>query len=139
VTVGYNYGKEYGGHLAACMIMNCVANRVRNGWGSWLEVIDSIPKYAAEEKVFNKLPSIWDQNFIKLLTEVDGIYEGSAKDLSCGATYWCDTRKITRDWFLKEIVRSNNYEASANMTSLTCYRPIQRLDAKEHAALYGRG
>ena len=122
VTLGYNCGKEYGGHLAPCMIMSCVANRVRLGWGSWLDVINTVPKYAAEENLPIGLPTIWDQNFIRLLTEVEGIFDGSAKDLSCGALYWCDTRRVTRKWFLKEISRSDNHPVTADMNSLKFFR-----------------
>jgi len=138
VTVGYNFGKEYGGHLASLMIMGCLANRVRRGWGSWADVINSIPKYSAEEVKPYILPSVWDQNFIRLLTEVDGVFEGSAKDMSCGAVYWCDNRRITRKWFLDEIVRSGHYEIVANMNSLTLYSPSRIVTAKEHAGIYGR-
>jgi hypothetical protein len=122
VTVGYNFGKEYGGHLAACMVMNTIANRVRLGWGSWLEVIDNIPKYAAVDEIPTGLPSIWDANFIRLLTEVEGIYEGSMKDYSSGALYWCDNRRVTREWFLEKIIRSGDHPVVANMNSLSFYR-----------------
>ena len=123
VTIGYNQGKEYGGHLAAGMVMNCIANRVRAGWGSWLEVIEKIPQYAAEENILNTIPSLWDVNFIRLLTDVEGIFDGSAKDTSSGGIYWADTRRITRKWFLKEIARNHqDHPVVANMNSLNCYR-----------------
>lgn len=138
VNFGYANGKEWGGHLASCAIMSCMMNRVRLGWGSVSEVIASAPKYAAEESLPVIMPSIWDQNFIRILTEVEGIYDGSAKDLSCGGIYFCDLRRIERPWFLDEIIRSGNYAPVANMNSLTFYAPGQNLSAKEHAAKYGR-
>jgi hypothetical protein len=124
LTFAYNYTKEYGGHLAACMVMGALANRVRKGWGSWLEVIENAPKYAAEKNPLQiKLPSLWDANFVRLLTEVEGIYDGSAKDLSCGAVYFCDTRRIENDWFLLNIIRDpEEHPNVAGMNSLNFYK-----------------
>ena len=116
-------GLEYGGHLAACMVGGCIANRARLGWGPWLDIIANLPKHAAENLPNrDKFPSVWDANFIRLLTEVESIYDGSGKDLSCGALYWCDNRRVTRPWFLKEIIRSGDHPVVANMNSLSFYR-----------------
>lgn len=139
VLEGWRNGLEYGGHLAAVSIMNTIANRVRLGFGSWVDVIGNVQKYAAEDLPNrDKFPSIWDSNFIRLLTEVEGAFDGSAKDLSNGALYWCDTRRVTKDWFRDEIIRSGRYESCSNMNSLTFYRPGVRVNAVEHAVLYGR-
>lgn len=102
--------------------MGCIANRARLGWGTWLEIINSVSKYAAEEISPSGVPSVWDANFIRLLTEVEGIYDGSTKDMSCGGLYWCDTRRVTRDWFRDEIIRSGRHLVVANMNSLNIYR-----------------
>jgi hypothetical protein len=122
VLEGWRDGLEYGGHLASISIMGCLANRAKAGV-SWIDVISNVENYAAEPLPNrDKFPSIWDASFMRLLTEVEGIYEGSAKDLSCGALYWCDSRRIEKEWFLREIIRSGNYKAVSNMNSLTFYK-----------------
>lgn len=128
VTVGWQYGQEYGGHLAACMIMSTVANRMRLGWGSWLEVIERIPNFAAEVIEFKGFPSIWEPAFVRLLHEVEGIYDGSAKDLSQGALYWADLRRIERPWFKEKVLDPVNESGEklhprvADMNSLAFFR-----------------
>lgn len=122
VLTGWRYGQEYGGYLPACMIMGCLANRVRLGWGSWLEIIDRIPQYAAEEAQPIGFPSVWEPSFVRLLSEVEGIYDGSAPDLSKGALYWCDLRRVTRDWFRDKIIRSDQHPRIADCNSLTFFR-----------------
>ena len=106
------------------MVMGCLSNRVRAGWGSWLEVIDRIPFFAAEEtqpKII--VPSIWEPNFVRLLHEVDGIFDNSAKDLSCGALYWCDLRTVERPWFKEKILQHPEiHPKTADMGSLCFYK-----------------
>lgn len=103
VTVGWRWGKDYGGHLASCMVMSCLANRVRLGWGTWLEVIDRIPVFASEINMPMGTPSIWEANFVRLLHEVEAIYDGS-QDYSKGALYWCDTRRVETTFFKDKIL-----------------------------------
>lgn len=122
VLTGWRHGKEYGGHLAACMIMSCLANRVRLGWGNWLEVLDRIPLYAAQKEMPTGTPEIWEPNFVRLLHEVEGIYDGS-NDYSKGALYWCDTRRIETDFFKDKIVaRREEHPRVCDMNTLTLFR-----------------
>ena len=116
VEMGWRFGQSYpgaGGHIAGEMVMQALANRVRIGWGSWLQVIDRIPFFMAEAEI-PKLehPSIWEPNFVKLLHIVDGVFDGSIPDKSKGALYWGDLAKIERPWFLEKIVRGTtlNFE-----------------------------
>ena len=104
VTAGYTYGKEYGGHLAACLIMSCLANRQRCGWGTWLDIIQNIYKFSAtiEQPKF-EFPSIWEASFVRLLHEVDAIYDGS-QDHSKGGLYWCDLRNVNSPFFKEKII-----------------------------------
>lgn len=104
------------------MVMGCLANRVRRGWGNWNDVLNNIPRYAAEEIQPYNIPSVWEVNVVRLLTEVEGIYDGSGKDQSCGGLYWCDSRRVTRKWFLNEIIRSGIHKVVSNMNSLTIYQ-----------------
>lgn len=105
VLTGWRFGREYGGHLPAMMVMGCIANRVRCGWGSWMEVIDRIPLFAAEIDLPSGYPISWEPSFMRLLHEVEGVYDGSGIDVSKGALYWCDLRRITRDWFRDNILK----------------------------------
>lgn len=103
VDVGLNWGSEYGGHLPACMVMSCVANRVHLGWGGWLDVIERIPAYSAQFELPVVKPSIWEPHFVRLLHEVGPIFDGT-QDHAKGAVYWCDTRRIETPFFKDKIL-----------------------------------
>lgn len=119
VTVMWQWGRDYGGHLAACMIGSTIANRVRAGWGTWLEVIDRIPNFAATTVIPTGTPNIWEPQFVRLLHEVDAIYDGT-KDYASGALYWADTRDITTPFFKDKILPEHKTVGSLN--SLTFWR-----------------
>jgi hypothetical protein len=90
------------------MVMNTVANRVRLGHGSWLDVITNVPKYMAENEMPPLVyPSVWEPAFVKMLHAVEGIYDGSAIDKSNGATYWADLQLIERKWFKDLLAQTN--------------------------------
>jgi hypothetical protein len=122
VLIGWRFGKEYGGHLAACMIMSCIMNRVRLGWGSLLEVIDRIPNFAATTEIPTGTPHIWEPNFTRLLHEVEGIYDGT-QDYSKGALYWADTRDITTPFFKEKILSDlSAHPRVVDMNTLVLFR-----------------
>lgn len=123
VLAAWKHGREYGGHLASCMIMSCLANRQRVGWGNWLDIVDSIPKYSATIEQPFGTPSIWDMAFVKLLHEVEAIYDGS-QDYAKGALYWADTAKpINNPWFQEKILGdSNSHPKVVDMNSLMLFR-----------------
>jgi hypothetical protein len=110
--VGWQHGREYGGHLASCMIMSVLANRVRKGWGNWIQVIDRIPKFAAIKEMPTGSPEIWEPEFVRLLHEVDAIFDGTKNYAQSkghdgsmtDALYWCDTRFIETDYFKENIL-----------------------------------
>lgn len=124
VFEGWRQGLEYGGHIASCMIMSCLSNRVRSGWGSWIETIYRIPAFSALHEQPNRdiIPTIWEPGFVRLLHEVEGIYDSSisyAKD----SLYWCDTRNIQTDFFKDKIL--GNLEAHprcCDLGTLTFFR-----------------
>ena len=123
VTVGWRWGREYGGYLPALMIMGCVANRVRCGWGSWLQVIERIPHFTAEDFESKEFPSVWEPGFVRLLHEVDGVYDNSGVDLSKGALYWADLRRVTRTWFKENIIqRSDIHPRIVDCGSLVLFK-----------------
>jgi hypothetical protein len=112
VDVMLAHGAVYGGHLAGCIIGSVIANRVRKGWGSWIEVINRIPKLSATTEMPVAVPEIWEPMFVKFLHEVDGIYDGSKNYASfkthdgsqVDALYWCDSRFIETDYFKEQIL-----------------------------------
>lgn len=120
VLEGWRQGLEYGGHLAAVMVISCLMNRVRFGWGTHLQVLQNIPNLSAvnEQPNRNIWPQIWEPNFVRLLHEIDGQFEGSIKDLSNGAIYWADLRRIERPWFSEKVIHNPDYTRVADMNSL---------------------
>ena len=87
-------------------------NRVQNGWGSWLEVIEHADDYAGNEKITNPSPTGNDVLWIKLLSAIDSIYDYSEPDKLCsglaGTTeglrvvsglYVVDFQGPVRQWF----------------------------------------
>lgn len=123
VEVGWRHGKVFGGHLASVMIMSCLANRQRLGWGSWLDIIDGIPAKAATIEQPEGTPSVWEPNFVRLLHEVEAIFDGS-KDYANGAVYWADTSQpITNEWFQEKILNNLvSHPKVADMNSLMLFR-----------------
>jgi hypothetical protein len=111
------------------MVMSTISNRVRAGWGSWLDVITDVPECMAENELpVLKFPSVWEGNFIKLLHVVEGVFEGSAKDLSNGALYWGDLTRIERPWFMEKIIKAKKEDGTpqhsrvSDMNSLSFWR-----------------
>jgi hypothetical protein len=131
VSMGWRFSQSYTdtGHIAGQMIMHTLANRVKCGWGSWLQIVDRVPAFMAEKEL-PKLehPSVWDAGFIKLLHAVDGIYDGSIPDLSKGALYWCELSRIENPWFKEKIVDAvgvdglRRHPIVANMNGLSFFR-----------------
>jgi hypothetical protein len=115
VMMGWRFGQSYsGGHLAGQMVMHALANRVRCGWGAWLQVIENVPTFMAENEMPPlKFPSIWEPMFVKLLHTVDGIYDGSVPDLTHGGLYWGDLSRIERPWFKAKIIQAVDEEGAA--------------------------
>jgi hypothetical protein len=124
VLFGWRAGKEFGGHLASVAIMGVIANRVKLGWGNWMEVIADIPAKSATIEQPEGTPQIWSAEFNRLLHEVESVYDSSGKDLSCGALYWFDSSKpVTNEWFkLKVLGDLDTHKRIAEMNSLVFLR-----------------
>lgn len=121
---GWRQAHEYGGHLPACMVMSCLSNRVRLGWGTWLEVLNRIPAFSAVKEQPNReiFPSVWEPSFVRLLHEVEAIYDGS-QDYSKGAVYWCDLRYVETPFFKEKILGGLGEHARVcDMNTLVCFR-----------------
>ena len=131
VELGWRFGQSYsGGYIAGQMVMSTIANRVRAGWGNWLEVIERVPNFMAENELPPlSFPNVWDGNFMKLLHVVDGVFDGSAIDMSKGALYFADLARVERAWFKDRILDAVSEETGlkqhpvvASMNSLTFFR-----------------
>jgi hypothetical protein len=122
VTFGWLHGKRYGGHLASTMIMDVIMNRVRLGWGTVAEVIHSYPEKAANPIPETVVPHIWSPEFIRLLHECEGCFDGST-GMSKGALYFCDTSDTISEWFQERILDSKElHPCVGNMNSLMFFR-----------------
>lgn len=91
-------------------------NRVMNGWGGWLDVLDLASRYEGNVKVTNPAPSGNDFLWIKLLSAIDSIFDGSEPstvDGMAGTTaglrhvsglYIFDPEEPVTDWFKENIL-----------------------------------
>lgn len=87
-----------------------------------LEVIDRIPNFSALKELPTGTPSIWEPSFVRLLHEVDAIYDGTT-DYSKGAVYWCDTRYIETEFFKEKILAFHDqHPRVVDMNSLAFFR-----------------
>lgn len=125
VLTGYRFGQSYGGgHMAAQMVMHAIGNRVKNGWGTWLQVIERIPNFMAENELPPLVyPSLWEPLFVKLLHAVDGVFDGSMPDLAKGGMYWGQLNRIERTWFKEKVLGySEVHPRVADMNSLSFFK-----------------
>lgn len=130
VLFGWRQGKEYGGHHVPNMIMSVLANRVKAGWGTWLEVLDHVDRYAAAPLVYEGTPQLYDPIFTRLLNDVDLIYAGSQNDAVCfvdrthkePAMYWADLRHIETEFFKKKIQGNPDHRIIMNQNTFSLYR-----------------
>lgn len=103
VLFGWRAGKKWGGHMASVLIMSVIANRQKRGWAPWLDLIQDAPNKAGSTETCQDNPNPWDPNFVRLLHEVEAIYDGSS-DPAKGALYYCDSTKIDNEWFRERIL-----------------------------------
>lgn len=130
VLFAWRNGNEYGGHVVPCMIMSVLANRVKAGWGTWLEVLDAVDRYAACPLVYEGTPQLYDPNFTRLLHEVDLIHAGSKNDAMAfynrtqqePAMYWADTRRIETPFFKAKIQGNPDHRIVMNQNTFSLYR-----------------
>lgn len=119
VLYAWRQGKDHGGILAAEMIMHVMSNRVKAGWGNWMDVLSSAPSRSATMEQPTDIPHIWSPEFTRLLHSVEGAFDGSSKDLSNGAMYFCDSNKVDNPWFKEKILGNLSvHRKVADMNSL---------------------
>ena len=116
------------GHQATLMVLGCLANRQRMGWGAWLDVLKNAPKFSAtlEQPNRDTWPDLWNPEFIKLLHAVDGVYDGSIPNPALEGIFWADLSKgkagITNPWFVEKVLNSPAHAICANQNSFTLFR-----------------
>ncbi len=80
-------------------------------------MLDLAPEYMAENELPPLVhPSVWEPTFVKHLSVVDGIYDGSIADKNrgvhsehkTGALYFGALNKIERPWFKTNIIDAVN-------------------------------
>lgn len=110
-------------------ICYCLRNRVRAGWGEWIEVIETADESRANEPQEPMRLDTGSRSYQRLLHDVDDIYFGhSSKDSSEGATledslcdterpcfYWLFLARPMSDWF-KENIASQKENHPSNVT-----------------------
>lgn len=101
------------------MVAQCLANRVRLGWGSWSEVFSRIytpgPHAMTRTRILDRLmvrqsPNIADPRFTQMLAHVDRIYDNTAEDLAKGGTYWADLQQVVFDRRFEKSIMQNPTE-----------------------------
>lgn len=109
-------------------ICYCLRNRVRAGWGEWMEVIESAGEHRANEPLETAPIDSSSRAYQRLLHDVDDIYFGHSAGYSEGQTledslcekerpcfYWLFLERPMREWF-KETIASDKENHPSNTT-----------------------
>jgi hypothetical protein len=100
-----------GGTNCMCAVAQVIANRVRNGWGEWYQVIESAPRFVGTKREPAEVDPK-DLMFRQFLAIVDDIYHGTADDSNVNieddrgtlvSLYYAELHNVDTDWFRKEI------------------------------------
>lgn len=124
----WRFGHHFGGERASTTIACAIANRVKQGWGSWYEVLRDIPMYSALalEDIPTGYPNPSDLAFVRLMVNVDKIFNNEFDDKANGANeavFFGDLAKITRPWFLENIVRNaTEHSMVCNLGTLSFWK-----------------
>lgn len=102
-----------GGVRPMQMVAQCLANRVRLGWGTWSYVLSSMAKYSAYDAPTLLLPDPGDPTFTKLLPSIDAIYDNTFEDLVKGGVFWCDlgalsASRMVNSWFETNVMSNQD-------------------------------
>jgi hypothetical protein len=123
-------------------ICYCLRNRVRAGWGEWVEVIETADEGNAHEPAEKIEIDVSSRAYQRLLRDVDDIYFGQSSLNGFGdeegseggtlesslcepehaALYWCFVNRPIRPWFAQTIVQDpKNHANRATMTLMNFY------------------
>lgn len=110
-------------------ICYCLRNRVRAGWGEWMDVIDSADESLGNEPIEPMRLDSASRAYQRLLHDVDDIYFGHSTGRDEGTTledslcekerpcfYWLFLNRPTRTWFRDNIASDKeNHPSNATM------------------------
>lgn len=110
-------------------ICYCLRNRVRAGWGEWLEVIESADEHLGNEPTEPTRIDAFNRAYQRLLHDVDDIYFGHSSNYGDGPTledtlcekdrpcfYWLFLNRPARQWFKDNIATDKqNHPSNATM------------------------
>lgn len=68
-----------------------------------MDILADAPNKAGSDMDDTEIPNLWEPNFVRLLHEVESIFDGSM-DHAKGALYYCDSTKIDNTWFRERIL-----------------------------------
>jgi len=105
-------------------VAQCIANRVRLGWGSWHQVMFELPIYSAVSqaaRIQPKLPEQNDPRFLLLLSSIDQIYDNSFEDLVGAGVFWADLNMISSAWFQTNVMRNREHARIAQSGTLVIW------------------
>lgn len=117
-TLAWREGYQDGGINNSLAVAFVIKNRVRAGWGDWLDLIQRHAIWSsrnADELDTTSHPDAREPNFQLLLQQIDGVFDGSMPDKLTVAPKLGDSRpglyygklnNISREWFLENIVRN---------------------------------
>ncbi len=112
--LAYRYASHYGGHTPMLMVAQVFVNRNKRGWGNWPSIIQNQSNFAATlQPPTSGYPDPWDRNFLRVLSEMDGIMNDSTRDITNGALYFADLGDVN-EWFIENIARSPNHQRVAD-------------------------
>lgn len=117
-------------------ICYCLRNRVREGWGEWIDVIESADETRANEPLEPVRLDTASRAYQRLLHDVDDIYFGHRSDYSEGMTledslceqgtpyfYWLFLNRPMSQWFKDNIASQKaNHPSSATMGLMVFFR-----------------
>jgi len=113
--------KESGGKagIAGEIIARCLANRVRRNMGNWPEVLLNVPRYRANEpEPLPDMPNLWDPQVMRLMQQIENVYDNAGEDPSNGGLYWCFTERGANPWFKEFVIGSDKLAVTAIQNSL---------------------
>lgn len=112
---------HHGGVKPVQMVAQCLANRVRLGWGSWHRVLDTWQQYRASRLPRRMaLPEPGDPRFLQLLPSIDAIYDNSFEDLVKAGIFWADAAELAdpSDFFREHVLNGSEHNRVAQSASL---------------------
>lgn len=114
----------------------CIRNRVREGWGEWLDVIEA----AEDDKANLPGPRVRldteNKSLRRLMQEIDDIYygggshqilgpgseEGTLEDALERAVFWAFVNQPFQPWFVENVIhRPDNFPEVATMATMIFY------------------